>query len=278
MSVLLALLLGSVQGLTEFLPVSSSGHLRVLEALFGIHGPQTLFDVLLHVGSLTAVLFVYRDLFARMLSATVRVLRHPRALTQGLHTEADARLVLLVGVATIPTGLIGVLLGGFMEGLTGDISVVGGALVANAALLLGLGVLSRRVRALPAGGRSLDELRVRDALLIGLVQGLGIFRGISRSGSTITAGLLVGLRQDAAAAFSFLLSVPAILGALVLESNLDGATLDAPVAVAGVLSSAVVGTLALLLVLRLLDRGALHHFAWYCLAVGALAIYLGLAG
>lgn len=277
MTVLLALLLGTVQGLTEFLPVSSSGHLRVLEALFGVHNPQTLFDVLLHVGSLTAVLFVYRDLFARMLGASLRVLRNPREFAQGLRAEADARLVLLVGVATIPTGLIGVLLGGLMEGLTGNITVVGVALVANAALLLGLGVLSRRVRALPNGGRALDELRVRDALVIGLVQGLGIFRGISRSGSTITAGLLVGLRQDAAAAFSFLLSVPAILGALVLESNLDGASINAAAAVVGVVSSAVVGTLALLLVLRLLDRGALHHFAWYCLAVGGLAIYLGLS-
>ncbi len=279
MTVLLALLLGTVQGLTEFLPVSSSGHLRIFGELFGLTEPQTLFDVLLHVGSLAAVFFVYRGHLARMIASTVRVLRHPKDAAETLRAEGDARLVLLLGVATIPTGLIGVLLGGLMEGFAEDITFVGAALIVNAGLLLGLGVLVRRVRSLPHGGRSLSEMRVRDALLIGTIQGFGIFRGVSRSGSTITAGLMMGFRQEAAAAFSFLLSIPAILGALVLESNLSGsASIDVPVAIAGVISSAVVGTLALLLVLRLLRQGALHHFAWYCLVLGGLAIYLGLAG
>jgi undecaprenyl-diphosphatase len=273
----LAIALGVLQGLTEFLPVSSSGHLRLLEALFGVEDPQTFFDILLHLGSLVAVFIVFRAVFWRMITATGRVLRRPTRLAEGLAAEPDARLVLLAAVATVPTGLIGVLLGDVMEGLAGDIWVVGVALLVTAAILVLLGRLTARRAASGQPGRSLGELRLTDALLVGTVQGLAVFRGISRSGSTITAGLAVGLDREASAALSFVLSVPAILGALVMK--FDAAALQTgqvAIFAAGALASAVVGTLALLLLLRMLRAGRLHHFAWYCLALGLAAIVYGL--
>jgi undecaprenyl-diphosphatase len=273
----LAIALGVLQGLTEFLPVSSSGHLRLLEALFGVEDPQTFFDILLHLGSLVAVFIVFRAVFWRMITATGRVLRRPTRLAEGLAAEPDARLVLLAAVATVPTGLIGVLLGDVMEGLAGDIWVVGVALLVTAAILVLLGRLTAHRAASGQPGRSLGELRLTDALLVGTVQGLAVFRGISRSGSTITAGLAVGLDREASAALSFVLSVPAILGALVMK--FDAAALQTgqvAIFAAGALASAVVGTLALLLLLRMLRAGRLHHFAWYCLALGLAAIVYGL--
>lgn len=273
MGIGLVILLGVLQGLTEFLPVSSSGHLRILAELFGVDDPQTLFDILLHVGSLMAVLVVYRDLFWKMLKGLGRFLKRPGTLGD----EPYARLVLLAGVGTVPTGAIAVAFGDRMEGLAAQLAFVGSMLLVNGCILLGLGVVNRGAmadeRAGGAGRRSLEELRISDVLIVGTAQGFGIFRGISRSGSTIAAGLLVGLKQDAAAALSFVLSVPAILGALVMKMDFDAIEAEGVgVYILGATVSAVVGTVALLLVLRLLNRGKLHHFAWYCFAVGVFAL------
>jgi undecaprenyl-diphosphatase len=270
LGLLVAALLGVLQGLTEFLPVSSSGHLRLLAAWFGLEEPQTLFDVVLHIGTLVPVVIVYRDELGRMIAAAWRVVRG-RATPR---TDADARLVVLVVVATIPTGLLGLGLGGFFEALSADIGWVALALAGNAGILLALGALTRRAERRPGRGRGLAELTLRDALVVGVVQGLAVFRGISRSGSTITAGMACGLDREAAAAFSFLLAIPAICGALVLTFDLDALSGEAwaPVLVGGVVAAAS-GLVALRFLLRLLRRGRLHHFAWYCLAIAAIAGY-----
>jgi len=266
----LVILLAVVQGLTEFLPVSSSGHLRLLQRGFGIDSPQTLFDVVLHVGTLFPVLFVYRREIGRMLDGLWATAR--RAATPDQHTHA--RLAGLVVVGSVPTGLIGIGLGGAMEALTLDLAWVAAALTVNAGILFGLGALRRRAPGTKATGRSLEQLTVRDALLVGTVQGVAVFRGISRSGSTITAGMLSGLDRESAAAFSFLLSVPAILGALLLKIDLDVITADGVgIYLLGGAVACASGTVALHLLLRLLRRGKLHHFAWYCLAIAALALY-----
>lgn len=272
----LAIALGVLQGLTEFLPVSSSGHLRLLSELFGVQDPQTFFDILLHLGTLVAVVIVFRDVFWRMITATGRVLRRPGRLAEGLRAEPDARLVVFAGIATIPTGAIGVLLGDFMEGLSTDVWVVGCGLLVTAAILVLLGRLTTGAAA-ERQGRGLAELTLTDALVVGTVQGLAVFRGISRSGSTITAGLMTGLDREASAALSFVLSVPAILGALVMKFDSSAFDTDGVVVyAAGAITSAVVGTLALLVLLRMLRAGKLHHFAWYCLALGIAAIVYGL--
>ncbi len=268
MALTLTIALAVLQGLTEFLPVSSSGHLRLLSAFFGVEEPQTFFDVALHVGTLIPILVIYRAPVGKILRELLAIMRR----SSTLEASPYARLGLFVVVASVPTGLIGVFVGPLMEALVADLLWVGVALAANGVLLLFLGRLSRRIDA-GAEARDIEALTFRDAAVIGVVQGCAVFRGISRSGSTITAGLLTGLDRESAATFSFLISIPAITGALILKlaqgglSGVDGLSL-----VVGVLVSAVVGWVALKWLLRLLHGGGLTHFAWYCFVVSGVTI------
>lgn len=276
MPIPLAIALAVLQGLAEFLPISSSGHLRILQELFGIDEPQTLFDVLLHLGTLVAVIWVYRDLLWRMTRATLAALSRPAHLGASYRERRDFRLFVLVCLGMVPTGLIALALGDTFEGWAASLSFVGAALLLNAAMLAFLGrLLAARTRSpeRAAHGLGLDELGWRHALLIGTVQGFAVIRGISRSGSTITGGVLAGLRQDAAAAFSFLLSIPAILGALVLslrDYRGDGSILLP--GLVGALVAAVVGVIALRLLLSMLGKGRLGLFSGWCALVGLAAI------
>lgn len=272
MTLAIALLLAVLQGIAEFLPISSSGHLRILQELFGIEDAQTLFDVLLHLGTLVAVVWVYRDLVLRLTRAALRALRRPGLIGQAYHSDVDFRLFVLVCLGMVPTGIIAVALGPVFERWAAAIAFVGGALLVNGAMLFGLGrLLARRDAA--HMGRALEAMNWRDALVIGTVQGVAVIRGISRSGSTITGGVLVGLRQDAAAAFSFLLSIPAILGALVLSlKDFDGDTSILVPGLVGAVVAGLVGIVALRLLLRLLGRGRLGLFAGYSALVGLATI------
>lgn len=278
---LMVIALAALQGLTEFLPVSSSGHLRLLAEAFGVEEPQTLFDIMLHAGTLVAVFIVYRALFWRMIVAVGRALRRPAGVREQLGRDPDLRLFVYATIATIPTGLIAVAFGDAMEGLAVHVGAVGAALIVNAGILFVLRALTiGRWKADPDNPRRpIEQLRLSDALLIGTAQGVGVIRGISRSGSTITAGILTGLEQQAAAAFSFVLAVPAILGALVMHLKDGGMSSDGLLhAVVGAVVAAIVGTVALLLLLRLLRGGRLHLFGWYCLALGTAAVVWELVG
>lgn len=273
----LVVLLAVVQGIAEFLPISSSGHLRLLSELFGLDDPQTLFDVMLHVGTLVAVLVVYRERVAGIFGALGRLFdRSGRSLSTRWREDTDLRILGFVIAATIPTGIIAISLGHVLEGWAASLAFVGAALLVNAALLVVLGRLIRQTHGRARGpreARGLEAMTLKDALLIGLAQGFAVTRGISRSGSTITAGVLLGLRQDAAATFSFLLSVPAILGALVLTmKDFDGEVSALVPGLFGAVVAGVVGVVALKLLLKMLDRGRLGVFAIWCAAVGVFAI------
>ncbi len=273
----LVILLAALQGVAEFLPISSSGHLRLLAAIFGIEETQTLFDVLLHIGTLIAVVYVYRELIGRIVRASLGALARPLALAESYRKNEDFRVFALVCLGTVPTGLIAFLLGPSFERWANAVAFVGVALLVNALILLVLGARLRRRR--PDEGLGLGELGWKHALLIGTAQGFAVIRGISRSGSTITAGVLANVRQDAAAAFSFLLSIPAILGALVLSlKDYRGSTSEILVpGIIGAVVAAVVGVLALRLLLKLLERGRLGIFAAWCAVVGASALVWDLA-
>jgi len=271
MGLWLVVLLAVVQGVAEFLPISSSGHLRIFQEVLGLEDPQTLFDVMLHVGTLVAVVWVYRERVAAVLAGAWRAVarRNGRTLPEFWAADADFRLFALVGLATLPTGVIALLVGPLLEGWAGSLAFVGAALLVNACLLF---VLDRLLRSGKAT-RGLETLTWKDALLIGLAQGLAVTRGISRSGSTITAAVALGIKQDAAAAFSFLLSIPAILGALVLTlKDFDGELDLLLPGVFGAVIAAVVGIAALKLLLRILDKGRLGLFAGYCALVGLGAL------
>lgn len=273
MHIVEALVLGIIQGLTEFLPVSSSGHLVLFQHLFGLEEPELLFDICLHVGTLSAVIVVfYRDIL-EILAAMLQIpsrMRSSGGFMTLLKADAAMRMALLIVVGSIPTAVIGLLFKAIADRLFGSLFIVGGMLWITGALLW----LTRNIR---SQGRPVTQTTLKDALIIGIVQGLAILPGISRSGSTIATALFLGVDRKVAGRFSFLLSIPAIVGALVLGLDTPELHTAIPVAtiVAGSILSAVVGGLALVLLLRVVDRGQLHRFAPYCWLVGTVT--LGLA-
>ncbi len=259
-----------MQGLTEFLPVSSSGHLVIAQHLFGFAADDAplLFDTVLHLGSLTAVLAVFgADILAivRDVWAVLRI----DGLRAGWARRPHLRLLVWMVVATLPAVVVGVTMKDTIEQAFTSVKVVGVALLITAGLLL----ISRRF-ANRTG--NLTTMNAGQALIVGLFQAAAITPGLSRSGSTIVGGMIAGLDRETAARFSFLISIPAILGAALLES-LDAPALPpgfGPAAAAGFVSSTVVGYGALRLLLRFVRQGHLHWFGFYCMLVAIVAFFL----
>jgi undecaprenyl-diphosphatase len=272
MAVLKAVVLGIIQGLTEFLPVSSSGHLVLFERLLGFDLPGVTFEIFVHLGTLLAVLMVYSrdvlDLVGGFFSHGGRVLAG-RMSPRDFWGNAQARVASLILVGSIPAGLVGVLLDDYIEQLFGSLTYVGLFWLVTSLLLWVLGRL-------PEGGSPRATLGVGGALLIGVFQSAAIAPGISRSGATIVGGVLAGLNREEAANFSFLLSLPAIAGAAALD--VVGLELTASVSLpwnalaAGSVAAALSGYLAITWLLALLRRGKLSHFAYYTLFLGAATI------
>lgn len=270
MNAIETLLLGIVQGLTEFLPVSSSGHLVIFQNFLGFREPELLLDCSLHMGTLLAVCIYLREDLVRI----------GRALLRGDFRSPEACIGWMVVVGSVPTGIIGLAFKDPLERMFGSVSVVG-------AMLVGTGILLIASRMAPAAAGLTSEsvgVRMRTALLaalvVGTAQGLAIIPGISRSGATIAAGLLCGLERGLAGRFSFLLSIPAVTGALILQFKEDALTrVGAGPLLVGFAISAVVGFIALTLLMRTVRNGHLHYFAPYCWAVGVAAFiasqYLG---
>lgn len=258
-----AMILGFVQGATEFIPVSSSGHLVLVPWLLGWELPGLAFDTLIHWGTLLAVLtYFWRDWW-QLITAWLG------SLVRRDWTRPQARLMWLLIVGSIPAAVLGFLLEGFFESLFGRPAWVSLFLLLTAALLLLGERLGRRVR-------SVGDLRWSDALLIGLGQAAAIAPGLSRSGATMAVGLLRDLERPAAARFSFLLSTPVILGAGLFQllDLLQTSALSAyiPLLVAGFLAAAIGGYLCIWGLLRYLQRGRLVPFAVYCAVVGVLCL------
>ena len=266
MNPLEALVLGVVQGLTEFLPVSRSGHLVLGQALFGIEVPGVVFEVTVHVATACAVCWVYRGRLA--------------ALARGIFSAdpESMRDVGLLVAATLPAAIVGVALRGALEPTFERPMLAAALLLVTGALVWSIRHLSRRAaRVRPTVG---------GALAIGVAQAAAILPGISRSGSTVAAATAAGVEPRRAAEFSFLLSIPAIGGAALLQaSDLGEAGLAvgvAPLAVAFA-AAALSGVFAIRIFLRMLDLRVFHRFAWYCWLVGggylaAAAIWPGLRG
>jgi undecaprenyl-diphosphatase len=256
-----------MQGLTEFLPVSSSGHLVILQHLFGIEEPPLLLDTILHLGTLAAVFVVFRgDLWAMIRALQEPIKKGPAAAWR---ENGSFRLIGWIILGTIPAGVAGVLLADFFEGLFASTHAVGLALFVTAAVLFS----GRLVR---GTGEPLEKAKGWQALGVGLAQAVAIVPGISRSGSTIIAALHLGLDRDAAGRFSFLLAIPAILGAVLLQALKIEIVPPGFVAAAviGFVVAAVSGYLALNLLLRFVRGGRLHYFGFYCVAAGIFALML----
>lgn len=283
-----ALLLGALQGLTEFLPVSSSGHLALARSLLpagALSSPGILFEVVVHLGTLAAALVYLRREVAALVSALVGPLLPQAARTAGDAARAHRRLLGLLLVAAAPAGAAGVLLAGPVR------SAFAGPEVASLGLLATGTVLLASRRLVKPDGGSEDEggaapKSAGDALRIGFAQAAAILPGVSRSGMTIVAGRLRGMSGGAAARFSFLLSAPVIAGAAVVEGASafsggspagTGATgLVALELALGFAAAFLFGSAALRWVFRWLARERFHQFGWYCLSLGGIGV--GLSG
>jgi len=261
-----AVLLAVLQGLTEFLPISSSAHLVIPSLLLGWPDQGLGYDVAVHVGTLSAVLFYYRRDLLRMAGSWLR------SLAGGPPSE-DSRLVWYLALATLPAVVVGFFAGDYIESSLRNLPVI-----ATTTILFGLllGVADRH--AVRAGGHATPTLPI--ALLIGLAQAVAPIPGVSRSGITITAALLLGMDRQAAARFSFLLSIPVIAGAGTLKSwelASAGAPPDWALLGLGALISGVTAYLCIDLFLRLLDRVGLMPFVYYRVVLAAVLYLLWLA-
>lgn len=274
MAPLQAVILGAIQGLTEFFPVSSSGHLVIFQQLMGLNEPVLLFDISVHVGTLAAILCYYVKDILRLATAFFRVFpwKEPKnSQPVSPETLADSRMAWLIIAGSVPTALIGYGLNMVSDVLFSSLVLVGLALVATGTIVLA----TRWAQPDPGKG---SAMTLKTALWIGTVQGVAVIPGISRSGSTIAAALFCGIDRDTAARFSFLLSVPAILGALVLEiSGGDAGTggVSAGVIALGTAAAFVVGYAALSLLVKMVKKGRLYVFAPYCFLLAAVALMAG---
>ena len=271
MEIIKALFLGLLQGLTEFLPVSSSGHLVIAQSYLNFEATPLLFNCLLHFGTTLAVIFVYRGQILRILSALSET---PAAYKKGGSSpkiwlaHPERKLALLIVVSSIPTALIGLAGKDFFTALFVLPKTA-------AAMLLVTGII------LYAGENFSKERKGKrvgflEAILMGTAQGIAIIPGISRSGITIVTGLFCGLKRGEAASFSFLFSIPAILGASILEF---GEALSCntpcnwPAYLGGTLVSFLTGVIVIKTFLFLLKKHKLSYFAYYCFALGGVVLF-----
>ncbi|QDU03876.1 Undecaprenyl-diphosphatase [Gimesia chilikensis] len=247
-------LLSIIQGITEFLPVSSSGHLVIVESFLEIQSDQTDVNIVLHAGTLLSILIFYRRTIFRLLSQ-------------------DMRVIPLLIVGTLPVVVIGLGAKKFAEHYL-ESSLLAGCMLPITGLFLLM------IPRIPQTDKSYTEITYKQALLIGFAQAFAILPGISRSGSTIVAGLLMGLSRQSAATFSFLLAIPAISGATILETAeiISNKDLTTPLSLlaAGAVISAVVGIVALWLLVRWLEKGKLHYFAYWCIPLGIIIVIIQL--
>ena len=279
MDFLKAILLGLIQGIAEFLPISSSGHLAIFKYVLGFNSETgLLFDVLLHIGTLAAVFVCfYKDIWELIKEGFAIIGQFFMSLTgffktkkwKPVVTTPYRRFVMLIIVSTIPTGILGILLKDVIEAASATLLVPGLLLLINAVLLF----ISDKLK---DGNVTEKDATYKKALAIGTAQGFATFPGISRSGTTITACIACGFTREFAVKYSFIMSIPAILGALVLELlDFEKEVITTPQLLqyaAGTVVAGVVGYICIKTMLVLVRGKKFKYFAYYCFAMGAFAV------
>jgi undecaprenyl-diphosphatase len=270
-STLEAIVLGIVQGLTEFLPISSTGHLRIVPAFLGWEDPGAAFTAVTQLGTMAAVLLYFREDLVRIARAWLRSLRD-----RNVRRELDARLGWYIVLGTIPIGIFGVLFKDQIETGARDLYLIGVALIALGLVLLLAEKVGTRTR-------HMEQIQARDGLAVGFAQALALIPGVSRSGATITAGLFLGLDRPTAARFSFLLSIPAVVLSGLLElgsilSGEEGEHVGAGNLVIATVMAFVSGYAAIAWLLRFLSSHSTVVFVVYRVALGTLVLVLVSSG
>lgn len=274
MNIFESILLGLIQGLSEFLPISSSGHLALLQYFFGIEGESVLiFAVLLHFGTLIAVLIVYRKDIWELIIELGRAIKDIFT-GKGLNVNANEnrRLGYMIIVATIPVVIIGLLFNDFFKEAYTNILMIGICLIITGTFLW---IAERQA----SGYKGIREMRFRDAVFVGVLQCIAMLPGISRSGATIVGGLFAGLNRELAVKFAFLISIPSVIGAVILETpaaieqGLAGELLI-PVII-GVVIAGISGFIAIKTMIKIVSNKKLFYFSFYTWIVGiAIVTYL----
>lgn len=256
MNLLEVIILAIVQGITEWLPISSSGHLVLLEHYMGITA-SVFFDVILHVGTLLAVLVAFGKDIQGILKALFE---------SGFKTE-QGKLAFYIIIGSVPTAIIGFVFQALFESFFSNLLIVGFAFIGTG-ILLYLSKLQRNRNA---------ELDTPKALVIGTIQGVALIPGVSRSGSTISTGLLLKMKKEKAYQFSFLLFIPAVIGAALAEgikewSSLSVASFDLPTLLLGIFVTSIVSFVFLKLLFRIVIKEKFHWFAYYCWVLGSIVV------
>jgi len=270
LSYLQAILIGFIQGLTEFLPVSSSGHLVLAQKLLGVETEGLTFEVLLHFGTLISIFWVFRQRLIDIIKSFLALLRKDE--WSRFTSSPDRKFGLLLLAGSVPTALIAFFIKDWVEEAFASVTFVGIALLVT-------GVLLWIADLLPGGEKDITKTSWIDALIIGSFQGVAVFPGLSRSGSTISGALYRGLDKKTAAEFSFLLSIPAVLGATLLEvveliKNGFGAEHGMLFYLLGMAAAAGAGILAITFFIKALVKNKLRWFSIYCWAVGIIILIL----
>lgn len=252
MTILEALILGVIQGVTEFLPISSSGHLIIVNQLLGVTEPNLTFDILLHLGSLIAILYFFRHRISKLKWPMIR----------------------LILIGSVPVVLFGYIANLWADTLFRSLNLVGVSLIVTAILLL----LTQRL--LNKRTNSTSKVNTKEALSVGLAQAISLLPGLSRSGATVSVGVLLGLNRKQAFEFSFFLAIPAIIGAVTLHipelSNIP--TSDHFAYITGFITSILAGIFSLKLFQIVLNKTQLHWFGYYCLSLGMIILAGSMAG
>lgn len=274
MTILKAIVLGVIQGLTEFLPVSSSGHLTITQHLLGVPEERILFfTVILHIGTLFSVFFVFsEDLYN--LCKEFFLLFFDTITGKGIRFNNEYRkLGLLIIIATIPTGLIGIFFKDIFSGFYQSSLIIGVSLIITGTLLW----LAEKIH---SGKKDLRNMRWYDAVFVGIFQGLAITPGISRSGSTIVGALFRGFNKKLATRFSFLISIPSILGATLIETR-EALTMGLgeftfSILIVGILTSFLAGVFAIKTLINFINKEKLYYFSFYTWAVGLIIVIINI--
>jgi undecaprenyl-diphosphatase len=272
-----SIILGIVQGITEFLPISSSAHIIVVPWFFGWGEPGLTFNVAVHMGTLLAVLLFFRSDIMAMAFAL------PKGIAAGKPlADPMSRMALIILVGSIPAGTVGFLLGDRIEDLFHTGGNGNNALIIVALMLIFVGLLMLVVERMLPQHREFDRIGWRDGIVIGIAQAVALIPGTSRSGSTITAGMILGLRKEVAARFSFLLGIPAVTGAGLLEASRladRGIPADERLPfIVGAVTAAVVGYASIAFLLKFLQTNSVLAFTIYRCGLGVLMLVLILGG
>lgn len=285
MKVLRAVIMGLLQGISEFLPISSSGHLALIKGIFGYESDTgVLFDVLLHVATLISICAVFykdviriflefigivRDVFSNGIEFSKSLSDKNQPKYRKIINSAYRKFVLLIIVSTVPTAILGFLLRRVVKFSSSNLLIVGICLIGTGLCIL----LSDFVQ---IGEKRLKESNYGDAFCIGIAQGAATLPGLSRSGSTITAALLCGFDRKFAAKYSFIMSIPAVLGALILElTDIGKETItgsDVGCCLLGMLIAAIVGYIVLKITMKLVVSRYFKYFSFYCFGIGVVSI------